>query len=110
MSRRRRRRAARSAAPDARKPALSRRRFMSLIAAGSAAAAIAPAQSVVAATSAATKSAGLSAPMLATGKVRAEIEKQKKSTADQLKVIRNYQLPAGSPMAFEFHPLRRAKK
>lgn len=89
---------------------VSRRRFLSLIAAGSAAAAIAPAQKVLAATSAASKSAALTAPMVATGKVRTEIEKQKKSTAEQLKVIRNYVLPPGSPMAFEFRPLRRGRK
>jgi hypothetical protein len=79
---------------------------MTLIAAGSAAAVIAPAQSVVAATAPPAKPAA-SAP---SPKVRAEIEKQKKSTAGQLKVIRNFVLPAGSPMAFEFRPLRRGKK
>jgi hypothetical protein len=41
--------------------------------------------------------------------VPAEIEKQKKSTADALKVIRNYVLPAGSPMAFSFKPLKAAR-
>ena len=93
-----------------RKPALSRRRFLSLIAAGSAAAAIAPAEQVLAATAAAGKPVTLPAPIPPSPKVRAEIEKQKKSTAAQLKVIRDYVLPAGSPMAFEFRPLRRGRK
>jgi hypothetical protein len=83
---------------------------MSLIAAGSAAAAIAPAQQVLAATAAAAKPVKSPAPIPPSPKVRAEIDKQKKSTAEQLKVIRNYVLPAGSPMAFEFRPLRRGKK
>ena len=89
-----------------RKRVLSRRRFMTLIAAGSAAAAIAPAERVVAATAPAGKPAASAPPP----KVRAEIEKQKKATAEQLKVIRNYVLPAGSPMAFEFRPSRRGRK
>jgi hypothetical protein len=38
--------------------------------------------------------------------VRAEIEKQKKDLATALKTIRDYPLPAGSPMAFVFKPLR----
>jgi hypothetical protein len=42
--------------------------------------------------------------------VRAEIERQKKSTRDALKTIRDYPLPAGSPMAFTFRPMRAARK
>jgi hypothetical protein len=42
--------------------------------------------------------------------VRAEIDKQKKFTAGALKTIRAYQLPAGSPMAFAFRPLRPARR
>lgn len=34
-----------------------------------------------------------------------EIEKQKKYTADSLKRIRDYSLPAGSPQGFAFRPL-----
>jgi len=83
---------------------------MSLLAAGSAAAVVAPAQSMVAAAATAGKTPAKPAASAPSPKVRTEIEKQKKSTADQLKVIRNYQLPAGSPMAFEFHPLRRGRK
>jgi hypothetical protein len=36
----------------------------------------------------------------------AEIEKQKKYTADLLKVIRSFDLPPGSPMGFAFVPLK----
>ncbi len=39
----------------------------------------------------------------------AELAKQKKYTADALKVIRDYVLPAGSPMAFSFKPLKAAR-
>lgn len=39
-----------------------------------------------------------------TASIRREIEKQEKSLADQLKVIRAYPLPPGSPMAFAFEP------
>jgi len=39
----------------------------------------------------------------------AELAKQKKYTADALKVIRDYVLAAGSPMAFSFKPLKAAR-
>ena len=90
--------------------ALSRRRFISLLAAGSASALLAPARRVVGATAPATKPAAKPAASGPSARVRAEIEKQKKSTAGQLQVIRNYVLPAGSPMAFEFRPLRKSRK
>jgi len=38
--------------------------------------------------------------------VRREIETQEKSLADQLKTIRAYELPPGSPMAFSFRPMK----
>lgn len=100
---------ARSAAPArSRKPALSRRRFMSLLAAGSASALLAPAGAVATTAKAAAKPAApASGPSPA---MRAEIEKQKKSVADALKAIRDYALPAGSDMAFEFKPLGRRGK
>jgi hypothetical protein len=41
--------------------------------------------------------------------VRREIETQEKSLADQLKTLRAYELPPGSPMAFSFRPLRPLK-
>jgi hypothetical protein len=96
------------AAARAQRPSVSRRRFMALLASASAATLAAPARPLVAAAAAATaakKRAPAPAPA-PTARVAAEIEKQKKSVADALKVIRDFPLPAGSPMAFEFRPLR----
>ena len=42
--------------------------------------------------------------------MKTEIDRQKKSTADALKTIRKYELPAGSPLAFTFKPLRPARR
>ena len=93
----------------------SRREFLKLVAAGSAAALTANARGAAAAAKrAATKAtvrpveAKPQAPSAAEipMAIRAEIEKQKKFTADALKVIREYPLPAGSPMAFSFAPMR----
>src|SRR6185503_1090666 len=100
-----RRRARRAAdAKPAPRP-LSRRRFMSLIAAGSALALAAPARGL-----AAPAKKPATAPAAPSRAIAAEIEKQKKNTAATLKIIRDYKLPPGSPMAFEFRPLRRRGK
>ena len=40
----------------------------------------------------------------------AEIAKQKRSTGDMLKTIRDYELPAGSELAFAFVPARAPKR
>jgi len=81
---------------------------MTLLAAGSATALLAPPRDGIAANAPAAKPVTLPEPI--PRKVRAEIEKQKKNAAAQLKVIRDYVLPAGSPMAFEFRPLRKRGK
>ena len=91
----------------------SRRRFLKVVAMGSAAALV----------SAALPKAGGAAGRPAKGAARhsgaarprsaaiaAEIAKQKHSTADMLKTIRNYSLPAGSEQAFVFAPARAAKR
>jgi len=80
---------------------------MALIAAGSVAALAAPARALDAAAAAAPTASRRPAPA---PKMLAEIEKQKKSVADTLKVIRGYPLPPGSDMAFEFRPLRAKRK
>ena len=95
----------------------SRRQFMKLMAAGAGVVLAAPAaaavKSAAAAKTAAKKTAppsdlrrartgepsGASHPMLP-----AELEKQKKSTADSLKTIRGFALPVGSAPAYVFHP------
>ena len=76
------------------------------LAAGSTSALLAPARGIAAAVAPPAKPAVAPAPP---AKLRAEIDKQKKSTADTLKVIRDYKLPPGSVMAFEFRPLGRKR-
>jgi hypothetical protein len=86
----------------------SRRAFLRLVAVGSAAAMTRGATGAAAAAAkkatAATKPATTGAPMSAA--TRTEIDKQIKSTKDTLKTIRAYELPAGSPVAFVFSPLK----
>jgi hypothetical protein len=93
--------------------ARSRRDFIRLVAAGSAAVLARPA---AAATTAAKKPASSDAPRMRrarTGEpvagahpmLPAELEKQKKYTADSMKAIRNYALPPGAAPAFVFRPL-----
>lgn len=91
-----------------RRPSVSRRRFMALLASASAATLAAPAAPLIASAATVTKKPA-STPATAPApspKVVAEIAKQQKSTADTLKVIRDFPLAPGSPMAFEFRPLR----
>ena len=90
----------------------SRREFMRLMAAGAGAMIAAPA-------AAAVKTAVKKAPPDTTGRMRrartetagthpmlpAELEKQKKFTADSLKTLRNYSLPPGAAPAYLFRPL-----
>ena len=94
----------------------SRRDFMRLMAVGASAMIAAPA-------AAAVKTAVKKAPADTTGRMRrsrggetvptngvhpmlpAELEKQKKSTADSLKTLRNHSLPPGAMPAYVFRPL-----
>ncbi|MGH7741479.1 MAG: twin-arginine translocation signal domain-containing protein [Candidatus Eiseniibacteriota bacterium] len=89
----------------------SRREFLKLVAAGSAAATLGRAGRVAAATTAKTgstkhSSAASSAPARSAA-IETEIGKQKKSTADALKTVRDRELPAGAALAFVFKPLRK---
>ena len=103
----------------------SRREFLMLVAAGSAAALTTQARGAAAAVKHAAKTAahpdaektkaktpGAAKPGSSSipSAIAIEIEKQKKSTADALKVIRDYPLPAGSPMAFTFAPMRATRR
>ena len=83
--------------------ALSRRGFVRALALGGAALATGGAPAALARTTkpASTHVRASVAPV--TG-VRAEIEKQKKSTQQTLKTIRDHHLPDGSPVAFVFRP------
>jgi len=92
----------------------SRREFLKTVAASSALALAGGANGAVAATAvkAAARGArakagagGATSPAAHGGALPSEIAKQKKSTADALKVIRDYPLPAGSTMAFAFKPM-----
>jgi len=93
----------------------SRRQILKLLAAGSAAALAAPA-AVLAET--APKRRGPRPPATATHALtppaspalRAEIAKQKRDLLAVLKNLRDYKLPAGSPLAFTFRPLRAARR
>lgn len=80
---------------------VSRRRFMTLLAGASAATLAAPVRPLLAAARAPLPKRPAIPPRMA-----AEIEKQKKYVADTLKVIRDFKLPPGSDMAFEFRPMR----
>ncbi|MBI1796162.1 MAG: hypothetical protein HY076_06995 [Candidatus Eisenbacteria bacterium] len=88
---------------------LSRREFLTLIAAGSAATAAAPI-GALAATARAARKTSAPAPPPPSPRIAREIEKQKRSTDDALKVIRGYALPPGSDMAFVFQPVRAKRK
>jgi hypothetical protein len=84
---------------------MKRRRFVTLVAMSGAALLTSPLSRAAATVTRATAGAapGRRSPSPA---IRKEIQSQEKSLADQLKVIRGYTLPAGSPMAFAFKPLR----
>ena len=102
----------------------TRREFLKTVAAGSAVAIAAVATQSAAATvvkavaTSAKRPDPKSAPSKGAASARAanahrmdpaELAKQRKYTADALKVIRDYVLPAGSPMAFSFKPLKAAR-
>lgn len=110
----------------------SRREFMRLLAAGTAAALAVPSATLAAAAKSsakpapaaakpahaakpATKAAASDTARLSRARTEAagghaadpaEIEKQKKYTADTLKTLREFSLPPGSAMAFSFQPLK----
>jgi hypothetical protein len=88
---------------------MKRRRFVTLVAMSGAALLTSPLSRAAAAVTRATATAGTGrrAPSPA---IRKEIANQEKSLADQLKVIRGYTLPPGSPMAFAFKPLRARRR
>jgi hypothetical protein len=96
----------------------SRRDFLKLAAAGTAAASLGRAGRALAATtsksggaakSAGAKHAGASAHAPArSAAIETELAKQKKSTADTLKTIRDRELPATEALAFVFKPLKKS--
>jgi hypothetical protein len=88
--------------------AMERRRFIQLVAASGAAVLTAP----LARPARAAARRGVAAEAHgrpSTVAIRKEIASQKKSLADALKVIRDYELPPGSPPAFVFRAMRARK-
>jgi hypothetical protein len=85
---------------------MKRRRFVTLMALGSAALVTAPLSRAAAA---AARKAETS-PRMASSAIRKEIANQEKGLKDQLKTIRDFELPPGSPMAFVFKPLRARRR
>ena len=87
---------------------MDRRRFVQLLATGAAVVVAAPTTAVgraQASTAAAKAPAAHHAPPSAAQ--HKEIESQKKSLADALRIVRDFNLPAGSPPAFVFRALKR---
>ena len=85
-------------------PAIPRRRFVKLLAASAASLAMRPdpARAATASTQrhrAPTSTSGSAA-------LEKELKSEKKSVADMLKVVRGYKLPAGSPPALTFRPMK----
>ena len=97
---------------SSRAAAKSRRRFLKVVAMGSAVGLVSALPRVG---DAAKRPAGSAAkrkhaPGTRPPAIEAEIAKQKHSTADLLKTIRDYPLPSGSEMAFAFAPVRAARR
>jgi len=88
---------------------MRRRRFVTLVAMGSAALLTSPLSNALAALEKRRNGKPERRP-LPSPAIRKEIGNQEKSLADQLKVIRGYELPPGSPMAFAFEPRVSARK
>jgi hypothetical protein len=91
---------------------MDRRRFVRLLAAGAAAAAAAPLGTARAAKPRAAANPEKAAPAHrpVTAAMRKELEVQRKSVADMLKIIRAHKLPPGSPPASIFHAVRATRR
>ena len=85
----------------------NRRTFLKLLAAGAVAAAVPATPRRSRAADKARRTTGTTAPPPSgPPSVEAEVRKQKKSTEDLLKVIRDYRLQNGDDMAFAFVPTK----
>ena len=90
---------------------MDRRRFVRLLAAGAAAAAAAPLGAARGAKPPAAVHPDTGpAHRPLTAAIRKELEVQKKSVADMVKVVRAFKLPAGSPPASIFHAVRAVRR
>jgi len=86
---------------------MSRRKFVAMVAAGSAALIARPAS---AAAAAAPRSGRAVVTEAMSPADRKEYLRQKKSTADALKVIRGHKVPAGTELALVFRPLKSRRR
>jgi hypothetical protein len=86
-------------------PAIPRRRFVKLLAASAASLAMTSDPARAAAKTAERHRAAASAPPKSTA-LDKELRTEKKNVADMLKVVRSYKLPAGSPPAMAFRPMK----
>lgn len=88
-------------------PAIHRRRFVKLLAASAASLAMAqdPARAVAKTTEHHRPTTGTAPPPKTTA-LEKELRSEKKSVADMVKVVRSYKLPAGSPPAMVFRPMK----
>jgi hypothetical protein len=84
-------------------PAIPRRRFVKLLAASAASLAMSPDPARAATASTQRHRAATTSGSAALEK---ELKSEKKSVADMLKVVRGYKLPAGSPPALIFRPMK----
>ena len=88
-------------------PSIARRRFVKLLAVSAASLAMAPDPARAAAAAAAPKRRRTTvAPPPAGAALEKELATERKSVADMLKVVRAYKLPAGSPPAMVFRPMK----
>jgi len=85
---------------------MDRRRFVKLVAAGAALAATSRLKAAEAAETRERAEPKPSSKRSMTAAMKKEIENQKKSVADMLKIVRDYELPAGSPPATVFRAMK----
>jgi len=93
--------------------AKSRRRFLKVAAMGSAAALVTaalPGAGAAAPARRGVRPKPVEPPAPHPSALEAEVAKQKKSTADLVKTIREFELPPGSEMAFAFVPAKAGKR
>lgn len=85
---------------------MDRRKFVRLLAAGAAVAAAMPVAGAGAEEAASSPPKNAATHRAPTAAMQKEIQTQKKSVADMLKVVREFQLPAGSPPAPVFRAMK----
>jgi len=90
--------------------AMERRRFVQIVSAAAAAVITAPWSRLAAAAQRHSGPPPKGERPSATAAMRKEIRNQERTLGAALRVIRDYELPPGSPMAFVFTPLRARRR